>query len=165
MGMDAEAVVRAVFDGTNRRDLTALEALHAPELVLNGQTTTFAKFAESFPAFFAAFPDAHGVVDECFGDGERVVVRWTTAATHHGEYAGVGATGRAVSWQGINTYRVVDGRVVEMWQSADALGLLRQIDAVVEPPRLSPRRETGPRSGIFQFEVKSPPKNGGSGPA
>ena len=36
-------------------------------------------------------------------------------------------SGRKVTDQGINIFRLVDGRIVEMWVSQDSLGLLQQL--------------------------------------
>jgi predicted ester cyclase len=151
-----KALVRRLFEATNAKDVEALRALYAPRFLLNGVETSFEEFAGGFPAFFAAFPDARGVVEEWIAEGHRVAARWRTEATHAGEYAGAQATGRRVSWQGTNTYRIEDGRVVEMWQSADILGLLQQIDAVSLNPKTARRQQEG---GIFRFQMR-PGKNG-----
>jgi steroid delta-isomerase-like uncharacterized protein len=152
-----KALVRRLFEATNARDVEALRALYASRFRLNGVETAFDDFAEGFPSFFAAFPDAEGVVEECIAEDDRVAARWRTEATHAGEYAGAPATGRRVSWQGTNVYRIEGGRVVEMWQSGDTFGLLQQIDAVSPPSRRAGRQQ---ESDVFRFQMR-PGKNGG----
>jgi steroid delta-isomerase-like uncharacterized protein len=152
-----KALVRRLFEVTNARDVEALRALYAPRFRLNGVETGFDDFAAGFPSFFAAFPDAEGVVEECIAEDDRVAARWRTEATHAGEYAGAPATGRRVAWQGTNVYRIEGGRVVEMWQSGDTLGLLQQIDALSPPSRRTGRQQDG---GVFRFQMR-PGKDGG----
>jgi len=74
-----------------------------------------------------ALPDTHISIDDIFSDGDRVAVRVTLKGTHTGPGLGVLPTGRKVSIQGIIIVRLVDGRIVEGWNSYDQLGMLRQI--------------------------------------
>jgi predicted ester cyclase len=43
---------------------------------------------------------------------------------------GVPATGRTLVLDGINIFRIEDGRIVERWGRLDQLGLLRQLGLV-----------------------------------
>lgn len=142
----------ALFAATNRKDIDALRRIYAPEFLLNGTPTKFEVFAAGMPAFFAAFPDAHGIVEDLIAEGDSVSARWSTSGIHVGPYAGVEGTGRRASWTGITTYRFADGRVVEMWQSADALGLLQQIGGVRGPEPARAHKPAIP--GLIGFEVK-----------
>ena len=81
-------------------------------------------------ALRAAFPDIETTFDDVISGGDRVVVRFTTRATHKGPFQGIAPTGRRVEWAGINVYRVADGKIRETWQLADTLGLMRQLGAV-----------------------------------
>jgi predicted ester cyclase len=49
---------------------------------------------------------------------------------HRGEFMGVPATGEVVTYTGILISRLAGGKVVEDWESLDALGLLQQLGAV-----------------------------------
>jgi predicted ester cyclase len=158
-------IIQRIFDATNRQDLDELSRLYAPAFTVNGAPTAFAQFAANLPAFFAAFPDAIGTIDELVQEGDRVVARWTTVATHLGTYAGALPTGRRVTWSGINVYAVTNGCVVAMWQSADTFGLLQQIDAVLlkaEAQRPEPKSTGLHERGIFSFQVKRDPSTGQS---
>jgi steroid delta-isomerase-like uncharacterized protein len=70
---------------------------------------------------------------EVFGDGDRVVIRFTMTGTHRGEFLGVPATGRDVAVDGITILHFRDGKCVERWSQADMLGWLVQLGAL-EPP-------------------------------
>jgi steroid delta-isomerase-like uncharacterized protein len=82
-------------------------------------------------AFRAAFPDLTWEVDFVLADGDLVAGRWTATGTHLGAWAGVEPTGRAMRFSGINVFRFADGKVVEIWNHRDDLGLLEQLGAPV----------------------------------
>ena len=83
-------------------------------------------------AFRSAFPDLVWAVDFVFGDGEYVAGRWTATGTHEGEWAGVAPTGRRVQFSGANLFRFGDdGKVVEIWNHRDDLGLMQQLGTEV----------------------------------
>ncbi len=81
-------------------------------------------------ALRAAFPDIEMTVEDIIGEGDKVVVRYTARATHSGVFQSIAPTGRKVTWAGINIYREKDGKVVETWQLADAMGLMQQLGVV-----------------------------------
>jgi steroid delta-isomerase-like uncharacterized protein len=68
---------------------------------------------------------------DVFAGEDRVCVRYEAYGTHTGELLGRPGTGKPVRFQGINVYRMVDGRIQETWQYLDGLNLLRQIG---DPP-------------------------------
>ena len=56
-----------------------------------------------------------------------MVTRQTFSGTHRGEWLGVPATGRTVSWAVIDIVRLADGLLVDHWAVADLHGLLVQL--------------------------------------
>jgi steroid delta-isomerase-like uncharacterized protein len=103
-----------------RHDLRAAEAEPGPE----GQKRIAA-------AFRAAFPDLTWEIDLLLADGDFVVGRWTAAGTHLGAWAGAEPTGRSMRFSAINVFRFSDGKVVELWNHRDDLGLMEQLGAPV----------------------------------
>ena len=99
-----------------RHDLRATETLPGPE----GQK----KIADDFRA---AFPDLRFVVDLIFGEDDYVVARWTASGTHSGRWGAVEQTGREATFSGVNIYRFENGRVAEIWNHRDDLGLAEQV--------------------------------------
>jgi steroid delta-isomerase-like uncharacterized protein len=77
-----------------------------------------------------AIPDIHIRIDDILAEGNLVAVRITLKGTHTGPGFGVEPSGRSVRIQGIVILRVVQGKLVEGWNSYDQLGLLRQIGAL-----------------------------------
>ena len=82
-------------------------------------------------AFRAAFPDLTWDVDFVIADGEFVAGRWTATGTHLGPWAGVAPTQRPMRFSGVNVFRFADGKVVEIWNHRDDLGLMQQLGAPV----------------------------------
>jgi steroid delta-isomerase-like uncharacterized protein len=78
-------------------------------------------------AFRAAFPDLTWDVDFIVADGDFVAGRWTATGTHRGRWAGVEPTGRRMEFSGINVFRFENGKVVELWNHRDDLGLMEQL--------------------------------------
>jgi len=82
-------------------------------------------------AYLTAFPDMHLVNEEVFAEGDKVVVRWKTTATHGGELMGIPPTGAQVTFTGVTIYRIADGKMVENWWAWDALGLMQQLQVAM----------------------------------
>lgn len=80
-----------------------------------------------------AFANVSGVIEDLVVDGDRVLLRATETGTHIGEYFGVPATGRRVSWWWWAIFRVQDGKIVERWSLVDRLGILQALGASVRP--------------------------------
>jgi predicted ester cyclase len=84
--------------------------------------------------FYAAFPDLSHNIDDLIAEGDKVVLRATDRGTHQGEFQGIAPTGKYVTITLIAIYRIAGGKIVEMWEEIDMLGLLQQIGATVQPP-------------------------------
>jgi steroid delta-isomerase-like uncharacterized protein len=81
-------------------------------------------------AFRQAFPDYRITIHDVIVEGDKVVTRKTFTGTHRGDWMGVPASGRAVSFGAIDIVRIADGKVVEHWAEFDMLTLLQQIGAL-----------------------------------
>ena len=80
-----------------------------------------------------AFPDIQLKVEDVFGAGDKVVLRWSAIMTHTGDGLGLPASGRRVRSRGITIARFVEGKVVESWDNWDQLGMLEQIGVYKQP--------------------------------
>jgi steroid delta-isomerase-like uncharacterized protein len=72
-------------------------------------------------------------LEDVIAEADRVVVRWTNAGTHIGEFAGIPPTGKAFTISGIDIYRVADGRLCEHWDVVDQLSMLGQLGLLPAP--------------------------------
>jgi predicted ester cyclase len=82
--------------------------------------------------FRQGFPDVVSTIEDLIAEGDKVVARWRSHATHQGEYIGIPPTGKEVEFTGISVYRIEAGKIAESWTVEDELGLMRQIGAVAE---------------------------------
>jgi steroid delta-isomerase-like uncharacterized protein len=88
-----------------------------------------ARIAEQFRQ---AFPDLQWRIDLVLGEADLVAGRWTASGTHAGSWGGLPPTGKRVEFSGVNIFRFGgDGRVVEIWNHRDDLGLMNQLGAAV----------------------------------
>ena len=130
-----EVYRRLVAEVWNRGDLAAVDELFAEEYVgYDPAPPSVLAGREGMKRFVAtmraAFPDWTVTTDDLLVAEDKVISRWTVRGTHHGPFAGVAPTGRAIELHGISIHRIVDGQIVENWHGVDKLGLLRQIGAV-----------------------------------
>ncbi len=77
----------------------------------------------------AAFPLYRIEVAQLVADGDTVALRGTFLGEHKGEFAGVPATGRAVSADLMLFYRLEDERIVNHWMVLDTAKLMAQLTA------------------------------------
>lgn len=84
-------------------------------------------------AIIAGFPDRKFVNEDVLAVRDQVMIRWSMTGTHGGELFGVPATGRSVSVTGFDLFRIEKGRIVELWQNWDQLGMMQQIGAIPTP--------------------------------
>lgn len=80
--------------------------------------------------FRNAFPDLHLAIEDVVAEGEKVSYRWTATGTHTGEFMGIPPTGGAIRVGGIAIARVVQGKIAEIWEHYDAVGMMRQLGAL-----------------------------------
>jgi steroid delta-isomerase-like uncharacterized protein len=81
--------------------------------------------------FRAAFPDLSFEIDFLLAEDDLVAGRWTATGTHLGSWADIAATGRTMRFSAVNVFRFADGKVVEIWNHRDDLGLMEQLGAAV----------------------------------
>jgi steroid delta-isomerase-like uncharacterized protein len=103
-----------------RHDLRSTEALAGPE-GMKGITTDFR----------AAFPDLRFEVEIMVAEDEFVTARWTASGTHLGAWGVVEPTGRTATFSGVNIFRFQDGKVAEIWNHRDDLGLMELVGAAI----------------------------------
>ena len=79
-----------------------------------------------------AFPDLEWHVDLMVSEGDLVATRWTATGTHSGPWGDAAPTGRRASFSGVNIFRFdSDGKVAEIWNHRDDLGLMQQLGVAI----------------------------------
>jgi len=102
----------------------------AEELYAAGQAEAAKQEAADFRR---GFPDVISTIEDLIAEGDKVVARWRSRATHQGDYMGIAPSGKEVEFTGISVYRIEGNKIAESWTVEDELGLMRQIGAFPEP--------------------------------
>ncbi len=129
-----KALIRRFYDDVftiGKMNIAAIERHLAHDFVghdlppgLNGREG-FKKFVGMFAASFSDMTriEAHEVI----GNGDKIVVRWSSTGRHTGEFMGIPATGQRVTIKGIDIFRLAGGKIADLWQEMDIMGILQQI--------------------------------------
>jgi steroid delta-isomerase-like uncharacterized protein len=132
---DNKAAVRRFYQEViNARNLEALEELLVPDGVdhtFGSQSTEQAK--QFFAMLHQAIPDLQAEVHDVIGDGDLVAARVSYTGTHQGEWLGIPATGKQTATNGVDFFRMQDGRQAEHWGGPDTLSLLMQLGVMPGP--------------------------------
>jgi predicted ester cyclase len=86
-----------------------------------------------FRGVFSAIPDLHVAEQEVVARGDTVVVRVVVEGTHKGNLLGIPATGKHLRWDGVDLYRLADGKVTDDWAGDDWLAIMVQAGAFKPP--------------------------------
>jgi len=80
-----------------------------------------------------SFPDLTHAVQEVFAVDDKVVVRAIVSGTHQEEFAGIAATGATVKISQILICRIENGKLMEIREEVDLLGLYNQLGMELQP--------------------------------
>ncbi|MFC9530338.1 ester cyclase [Streptomyces sp. NPDC057717] len=113
-------------------NLDALDEIVAPDSIDHDPAPGQVSGAEGYKAMFgelrAAFPDLNVEVEHLVATEDELAFAYSITGTHLGPLMGQPATGKKVSYRGMQISRFDgDGKLVERWGSSDELGMLRQL--------------------------------------
>ncbi|MEX2465846.1 MAG: ester cyclase [Gemmatimonadota bacterium] len=132
---DLREVVERIFgDGWSRGDVTVFSETVADTVRFDYagdvRVVTREELTSAVIRWRKAFPDLTMAVDDVVVEGDRVAVRATLSGTHEAPWLGVDATGEHVEMAVMMFLRFEEGRMVELWEVDDQLGLRRQLGIV-----------------------------------
>jgi predicted ester cyclase len=130
-----KATVRRYWEGFNAHNLDVWDEVCTPHHInhdpgLPVPDADLRTIKQVIGGMQAAFPDIQSSEEDIIAEGDKVVVRRTFRATHRGEFMGVAASGKAVTFTGIFIDRITGGKIAEQWVAFDAMGLMRQIGGI-----------------------------------
>jgi len=130
-------VRRYVEEFVDRSNFDLSDEIFAPNFLRYDADPDQMSGVEDLKHFFAmlhsGFPGFQSTIEDLFAEGDKVVLRFTFHGTHQGEFMGIGPTGKQVTMAGIDIFRIADGKIVELWNQEDVLGMMQQLDAIPEP--------------------------------
>jgi predicted ester cyclase len=84
--------------------------------------------------YLSSFTDADWTIHEILSVGEKAVVRYSGYTTYQGGLLDLPATNQRVLEMGVLIFRIVDGRVHELWSALCDLELVFALGAKIVPP-------------------------------
>lgn len=134
MPEDNKAIVHRFEIAFASNDVATIDELCDPKLVDHNpapdEQPTLAGFKNTIAAYTTVFPDMQVDVQSVVGDGDQVATRWTVTGTHKEEFFGIPATGKEITVEGMNFYRLQGGRITDVWTQFDGLGMMGQLGAL-----------------------------------
>ena len=132
----SRAVVDRWFDEVlTGHDLAALAEVASPNVLVHSTAMPCEAgyYAETgveqwLGEQWSAFPDLTVVDDFTVAAGDIVAARWQARGTSQGDFLGVAPTGRSLDYTGLSMYRIEVGRIAEIWETRNTLGILHQLD-------------------------------------
>jgi ketosteroid isomerase-like protein len=109
-----------------KRDVSAVARHVAPDARVwitefeHGGPENLVRDAERF---FKGWSRSETKITHLIAEGDLVAIRWETVATHDGLYGEIPATGKTLTYQGADLFRLADGRIAEVWSFWDAYGV------------------------------------------
>ena len=126
-----KAVTRRVFDDLfNSGRYEAIAEIYTKDCVVhhNGKTTSLDQAISEGKGWRSAAPDLRMTPDEMSVQGDIVTVSWTARGTHTGKGNGlVRPTGKHILVHGKSRFRIVNGKIAEVWNNYDRNEIFRQL--------------------------------------
>lgn len=114
---DKELVVRFFMEGYQNKNYDfILECLsegyidHSPAGARSNQDAV-----NILTAVSKVFDDMQIDIEDIFSENGMVAARVRYSAIHIGEYMGIASTGRSISFEALENFKVADGKIVESW--------------------------------------------------
>jgi steroid delta-isomerase-like uncharacterized protein len=115
-------------------DQATIDELCDPGLVDHnpapGHEPTLAGFKQKVAGFKAIFPDLEEDLQDIIASGNTVATRWAVIGSQQLEFMGIPASGQMVRVEGMNFYRLKDGRVTDIWTQFDGVAMMQQVGAI-----------------------------------
>lgn len=128
--------VSRFFDGTHTGDLDVIDETVSEAIVTHGfpggSPASREQYKHWFEAFGASFSNMTFERLATVADQDHVAVHWRVSVDHSGAFAGIPATGRRVTFDGMALYRMENALIAETWLYVDENSLLSQIAGLPE---------------------------------
>ncbi len=132
-------IIKRLGEEISKGNVEIFKELCAPEFAyysasISPEPISLDGIIEAFKMEFQGFPnDYNGKTHELIAKGDKVIARLTVTGTHEGEYYGIPATGNKIEFGVIDIYHIKEGKIVEIREEIDSLGLVRQLGMEFKP--------------------------------
>lgn len=130
------ALIDRLVEAINSRELSKLDQVYAAGSgYINHQVLVGAPSSiparEEFKSYLAqrikAFPDLNVSYDVAFATDDMAAANLIWRGTQKGDYLGVAATSKKVTWNSTDLFRIKNGLFSDHWGAVDLYGLERQL--------------------------------------
>jgi len=103
--------------------------VYAPNCIVHegNKTRRIDEAVAEAKGFRESAPDLHMTADRMVVNGDIVTVDWSAQGTHTGHSRGIRPTGNRIMMHGTSRFRMVNGKIAEVWNNYDRDGLFRQM--------------------------------------
>ena len=116
-----KALIRKVNEALNKKDLTPIDKIMAPDYV---DHTNHLRGREDVKQFyikvFKDFPDFHRTIEDIIAEGDKV---WVLV-----KFTGTAPSGKKIELTTVSILRIVDGKYVEGWTVPKVVGKNLSVD-------------------------------------
>jgi predicted ester cyclase len=72
-------------------------------------------------------------IEDLIEEGDKIVARISSQSTSKGDFMGVPAAGHSFTSQGVEIFRVANGKLAERWVFIDQLPIMRELGIIPQP--------------------------------
>lgn len=144
MENNKEIVRRLYEDCLNKRNYRLMDEFIAKDYVgIRGESGP-SGFTETTQPIITAFPDIQWKVEDLIGEGDKVVIKWSTQGTHTGTFRGIfPPSNKQIEDRAIVIYQFKEGKIIKAWMQVDRLGFLQQLGIIPEDLTLLSSQKQG----------------------
>jgi predicted ester cyclase len=129
-------LVQRLYSAFDTGGVDLLDEVVDPDFVdhdpMPDQVPGLAGLKQAVGLFRAGFPDGELTPNELIAEHDKVVARVTIRGTHSGEFLGVPPTGQPITADGVETYRIAHGKIVEAWSQFGPMTPVSDVTATHE---------------------------------
>ena len=117
----------------NKGNLKLFDSDFSPNVVYDNVTTHLQGIDDVkkyFGEYVTGFSNREFKVLEIYGEGDHVIKRWSFTGTHTGDFAGIKATGKRITVEGVTIAKMKMGKIIAERDYADDLGLMQKLGVI-----------------------------------
>ena len=117
----------------NKGNVKLFDTDFSPNVVYDNVTTHLEGIDDVkkyFSEYVTGFSNRSFKILEIYGQGNRIIKRWSFTGTHTGNFAGIKATGRKITVEGITIATMSHNKIIAERDYSDDLGLMQQLGVV-----------------------------------
>ena len=125
-----KAIVRRFIEAYNKRNLDLFDDFLAPDYFDHTNKVDIEGLKQLMNMAFKAFPDFHETIEDIIAEGDKVWARITFTGTHTGEFMGIAPTGKKITTEMVDIFRIAKGKLVEYRDVNNNLDYLKKLGII-----------------------------------